>query len=108
MEKITKLVKNVIKNVWRWVWYIPYRILKFLGFGKVLCIPIGWDTLYPLAPYSEGGLLKKDFLELYKKGKVTTEEYQAKEYGKYDEEARKFEFWERKYTSQEYLKSWWV
>lgn len=49
-------MKKCIKNLLRLIWYIPYRLLKFLRLGKVLHVPIGWDTLYPLAPYSEGGL----------------------------------------------------
>jgi len=90
----------------RLFWYLPYRTLKFLRFGKILNIPIGWDTLFPLSPYSEGGLLRKDFLELYKKGKITTEEYQQKEFGNYD--GQHFQFWERKFFNQEYLKKWFV
>jgi hypothetical protein len=61
-----------------------------------------------LSPYSEGGLLRKDFLELYKKGKITTEEYQQKEFGNYDEVEQYFQFWERKFSNQKYLKKWFV
>jgi hypothetical protein len=92
----------------RLFWYLPYRTLKALRFGKVLNFPIGWDTLFPLSPYSEGGLLRKDFLELYKKGKITTEEYQQKEFGNYDEVEQYFQFWERKFSNQKYLKKWFV
>lgn len=101
-------MKKCIKNLLRLIWYIPYRLLKFLRLGRVLHVPIGWNTLYPLAPYSEGGLLRKDFLELYRKGKVTTEEYQEKEFGKYIEETQTFEFWERRIANQEYLAHWWI
>jgi hypothetical protein len=87
-----KKMKRIIFNLMRLFWYIPYRILKALRFGKVLNIPIGWDTLYPLSPYSEGGLLRKDFLELYKKRKVTTEEYKQKEFGNYDQKTQQYQF----------------
>ncbi|MEI6673209.1 MAG: hypothetical protein WCL02_08085 [bacterium] len=101
-------MKKFIKNLIRLLWYIPYRILKFLRCGRVLYIPIGWDTLYPLAPYSEGGIPRKDFLELYRKGKITTEEYHEKEYGKWDEIANHYEFWQRKYEYQTYLAKCWI
>lgn len=96
------------KNLCRLFWYGPYRLLKFLRFGKIIGFPIGWDTLYPLAPYSEGGLLRKDFLELYRKKQVTTEEYHQKEFGTFREESKTFEFWKRKFANQEYLALWWV
>jgi hypothetical protein len=101
-------MKRIILNLMRLFWYLPYRILKFLRFGIVLNISIGWDTLIPLSPYSEGGLLRKDFLELYKKSEVTTEEYQQKEYGNFDEVTQHYQFWDRKFSNQEYLKKWFV
>ncbi|MEI7919430.1 MAG: hypothetical protein WCH65_04460 [bacterium] len=101
-------MKKFMINVIRLLWYLPYRILKFLRFGKVLNFPIGWDTLYPLAPYSEGGILRKDFLELYKKKKISTEDYQQKEFGIYDEEKKHYQFWDRKFSNQKYLKAWFV
>ncbi len=101
-------MKRFIKNIIRLFWYLPYRILKYLRFGKILNFPIGWDTLCPLAPYSEGGLLRKDFLELYKKKKITTEEYNQKAFGNFISETQSYEFWSRKFFNQEYLKSWWV
>lgn len=101
-------MKKIGTNLLRLVWYGLYRLLKLLGCGKVITIPIGWDTLFPLAPYSEGGLLRKDFLELYRKGELTTEEYQEKEFGKFIEETQTFEFWKRKFANQEYLAHWWI
>jgi hypothetical protein len=95
-------------NLLRLFWYIPYRILKFLKFGRTLYISNGWDTLYPLAPYSEGGLLKKDFLILYKKDEVTSEEYSEKQFGKWDDLKAHYEFWERAFSYQDYLKKWWI
>lgn len=101
-------MKKIGTNLLRLIWYAPYRLLKFLRLGKVLNVPIGWDTLYPLAHYSEGGLLRKDFLELYRKGEVTTEEYHEKGFGKFIEETQTFEFWKRKFANQEYLTHWWI
>lgn len=102
-------MKNFEKNLWRLLWYLPYRFLKFIRiFEKTLRFPIGWDTLYPFAPYSEGGLLRKDFLQLYNKKKITTEEYHQKEFGSYDEAKKNFQFWDRKFSNQEYLKTCWV
>lgn len=101
-------MKRFIKNIIRLFWYLPYRILKFLRFGKVLRFPTGWDTLCPLAPYSESGLLRKDFLELYKKEKVSTEEYQQKKFGRFITETQHYEFWDRTFRNQESLATWWV
>jgi hypothetical protein len=100
-------MKKFIKNIIRLFWYLPYRILKYLRLGRVLNFPIGWDTLYPLAPYSEGGLLRKDFLELCKKGKITKEEYHQKEFGNFITETQNYEFWNRKFSNQRYLGTWW-
>jgi len=101
-------MKRFIKNVIRLFWYLPYRMLKFLRFGMVLNIPIGWDTLCPLAPYSEGGLLRKDFLELCKKKTVSTEDYQQKAFGNLIKGTDSYEFWERKFANQKYLATWFV
>jgi len=101
-------MKKFIKNLIRLFWYIPYRILKYLRFGKVLYVPIGWDTLFPLAPYSEGGLLRKDFLELCKRYKISTAEYHEKKFGKLNRETNTYEFWTRVSLNQEYLQTWWV
>ena len=101
-------MKRIIFNLIRLFWYLPYRLLKFLRCGMVLNFPIGWDTLYPLAPYSEGGLLQKDFMELYNKKKITTEEYHQKEFGSYDEEKKTYQFWDRKFSNKKYLKTYWI
>lgn len=101
-------MKNFIKNLIRLFWYIPYRILKILRCGRVVNISIGWDTLYPLAPCSEGGMPRKDFLELYRKEKVTKEEYLEKKFGNWEEENNHFQFWARVFFNQEYIAKWWI
>jgi hypothetical protein len=56
----------------------------FLPIEKVLKIPHGCDTLNIFAPYSFGGVPKKDFLRLYKESKtrkITSNEYTQVEYG---------------------------
>lgn len=108
MKQLEIKMKKIIFNLIRLFWYLPYRTLKVLRFGKVLNFASGWDTLIPLSPYSEGGLLRKDFLELYKKVEVTTEEYNKKEFGDYDEVKQHYQFWDRKFSNQEYLKKWFV
>ena len=101
-------MKKRIGNIIRIFWYVSYRIFKYLGFRRRLDFPKGWDTLCPLAPYSEGGLLRKDFMELYRKKKITVEEYDQKAVGSFDQEKKHHQFWYRRIAHQQYLKTWWV
>jgi len=95
-------MKRIIKNLLRLFWYIPYRILKLFRIGTVLTIPHGWDTIYPLAPCSEGGIIRKDFEIFLKMNKETKKvEFDDKKWGK------SRELFLEVMNRQETLKSWW-
>lgn len=79
-------MKNILFLVFGFLFKILYYLfIQFFLREKVLNFAHGWDTLNPFAPYSYGGLHRKDFLTLYRKmkqgNKISRDEYTLFEYG---------------------------
>jgi hypothetical protein len=78
----------------------------FLPTEKVLNFPHGWDTLNIFAPYSFGGVPRKEFLRLYNESmsrKISSNEYVIAEYGSLNPNQQQFM---KKYERSECIKKW--
>lgn len=77
MKKLIAILQ-FFSRVFFWILGLLFPIDKVLNFQH------GWDTLNIFAPYSFGGVPKKDFLRLHeesKKRKISSNEYTKVEYG---------------------------
>ncbi len=88
------------------IYKLPYKTCRFFDISKkVITYPIGCDTLYPFAKYSEGAIPRKEFIKLYiaqKTRKLTTEEVHKAGYDVEDVKLITI----AKYAIQERQKSW--